>query len=221
MRPSGAENFYAPVLGKTTGGGGGEKTFSYYLYAGDYEHHPFGEVENPLGSGRQRHRPRSDRPDGLDPPRLTFDGAKERLYVDGALVDETPPRPRRRPPANWRSVPRPNTATTSTAASTRSGSTTGRSAPAEVAADMEAPIETPKSGPVAEYSFDEGSEETGRQTSPAAATPRRSKAPPGAGPLRRGLPFDGEETASGPRRRRTAADRRIHPRGLGAPRRLL
>jgi hypothetical protein len=90
---------------------------------------------------------------------LTYDGKHERLYIDGELVDVEAAEP-----------PNPNDG------DLRIGCTqeheTGFDGKidevriyeralgqAEVAADMEAPLQTPKAGPVAEYSFDEGTGE--------------------------------------------------------------
>ena len=155
-----AENFYAPVIGKMDGGGGHNNTFCYYLYAGDYEHRPFGEIENPLGTGRSVTAAEPVTPKAWTHVALTFDGAEVRLYVNGVKVDEA-----------TASAPVTTEGELEIGAETEHGDFfKGRIDEvrvydralngAEVAADMEAPIQTPRQGPVAAYSFDEGSGET-------------------------------------------------------------
>ncbi len=88
---------------------------------------------------------------------MTDDGANDRLYVDGVLVDTGPATP----------VTEADGELKIGGDSTASEFFDGRIdevriydrvlSEAEVDSDMEIPIETPKSGPVAAYSFDEGS----------------------------------------------------------------
>jgi hypothetical protein len=156
VRPSTVENFYAPVITKLAGGGGHTNSFSYGLYAGDWEHHPFGEVENPLGTGTNVTSPEAITAKTWTHLAFTFDGGMMRLYVDGELVDEYAADP-----------PVTTEGELEIGAETEHGDhfegridevrIYGRALDAaEVDADMETPIQTPKAGPIAAYSFDEG-----------------------------------------------------------------
>jgi hypothetical protein len=156
VRPASSTDKLAPILGKTTGGGSGSASLSYYLYAGNSESRPFGEVQHTLGTGS-----RATAPTGLTGQTwthlaLTYDGAKERLYVNGVQVAET-----------TTEAPVTTTGELQIGAETEHAEYfSGRIDEvriynralegAEVGADMEVPIETPRSGPVASYSFDEG-----------------------------------------------------------------
>ncbi len=153
VRPGDEENVWAPLIDKVIPGAEGLSEFTYYLYEGDYEENrPHGAVLE----GEYLH--------ALGPvPRgiwshiaLTFDGAEERLYVDGELVDQ-----------GTGSGPPVSEGDLEIGGSDEEGNYfNGRIDEvriydraldaAEVDSDMEAPIQTPKQGPVAAYSFDEG-----------------------------------------------------------------
>jgi Concanavalin A-like lectin/glucanases superfamily len=193
VRPSTVENFYAPVVDKLAGGGGHTTSFSYGLYAGNWEHHPFGEVENPLGSGRS-----VTAPDAIDARTwthlaLTFDGGKERLYIDGELVDETTADP-----------PVTTEGELEIGAETEHGDhLEGRIdevriyeralSGAEVGLDMETPLQTPRSGPVADWSFDEGSGTTAADDTGNGHTMTLNKATWAGGRYGNALRFDGKK----------------------------
>jgi hypothetical protein len=160
VRPASSTDKLAPIVGKTTGGGSGSKSLSYYLYAGNSESKPYGEVQHVLGTGKKATA--SSAPPGATWTHLalTYDGAVERLYVNGIQVAETAAE-----------APVTTTGELQIGAETEHGEWfSGRIDEvriynralngAEVAADMEAPIQTPKQGPVAAYSFDEGTGST-------------------------------------------------------------
>ncbi len=194
VRPSTIENFYSPVVDKLAGGGGHTNTFSYGLYAGNWEHKPFGEVENPLGSGRSVTAPEAIEARAWTHLALTFDGAEERLYVNGDLVDETDAKP-----------PVSTEGELEIGAETEHGdSIEGRidelriydralSAP-EVGLDMETPLQTPRTGPVAEWSFDEGKGTTATDLTGHGHTATISKATWTKGRFGNGLKFDGKKS---------------------------
>jgi hypothetical protein len=156
VRPGSSTDKLAPIIGKTTGGGSGSKSLSYYLYAGNSESKPYGEIQHVLGTGKKATA--SSAPPGATWTHLalTYDGAKERLFVNGVQVAETA-----------------TEAPVTTSGELQIGAETEHSEyfsgridevriynralnGAEVDSDMEAPIITPKQGPVAAYSFDEG-----------------------------------------------------------------
>jgi Concanavalin A-like lectin/glucanases superfamily len=157
VRPTSSTDKNAPIVGKTTGGGSGSKSLSYYLYAGNSESKPYGEVQHSLGTGKQANAATAPPGATWTHLALTYDGAKERLYVNGVQVDDEA-----------------TAAPVTTTGELQIGAETEHSEyfsgridevriynrvlnSAEVGADMEAPLITPKEGPVAAYSFDEGS----------------------------------------------------------------
>jgi Concanavalin A-like lectin/glucanases superfamily len=156
VRPTSSTDKLAPIVGKTTGGGSGSKSLSYYLYAGNSESKPYGEVQHVLGTGKKASA--TNVPPGATWTHLTltYDGAVERLFVNGVQVAETA-----------------TEAPVTTTGELQIGAETEHSEyfsgridevriynralnGAEVGSDMEAPLITPKQGPVAAYSFDEG-----------------------------------------------------------------
>jgi hypothetical protein len=156
VRPASSTDKLAPILGKTTGGGSGSKSLSYYLYAGNSESKPYGEIQHVLGTGKKATAASAPAGATWTHLALTFDGAKERLYVNGVQVAETTAE-----------------APVTTSGELQIGAETEHSEwfsgridevriynrvlnGVEVGSDMEAPLITPKAGPVAAYSFDEG-----------------------------------------------------------------
>ncbi|HKZ14413.1 MAG TPA: LamG domain-containing protein [Solirubrobacterales bacterium] len=158
VRPSGAENRDAPLIDKQAGGGLG-----YFLYeGGSVSDRPKGAAEEeqeivvaeePLDAHAWSH------------VALTFDGDRTRLYVDGELVD------------NGAAEPIPVTeGDLEIGGSTSTGDWFDGKidevrvydralSKAEVQADSATPIQTPKTGPLAEYTFDEGEGETASDVS--------------------------------------------------------
>jgi Concanavalin A-like lectin/glucanases superfamily len=156
IRPASSTDKLAPIVGKTTGGGSGSSSLSYYLYAGNSESKPYGEVQHSLGTGKRATATSAPPGATWTHVALTYDGAVERLYVNGAQVAETATE-----------APVTTTGELQIGAESEHGEWfSGRIDEvriynralngAEVGSDMEAPLITPKQGPVAAYSFDEG-----------------------------------------------------------------
>jgi hypothetical protein len=153
VRPSGDENRFAPLIDKQETGGNG-----YFLYEGGSESDtPIGAVE-PGQEHVYAHQPLQS--DTWSHVALTFDGNRTYLYVNGEEVQNGAAEP----------------VVTSEGELEIGGSTDtadyfdGRIDEvriynraldlAEVGADMEAPIQTPNQGPIAAWSFDEGTGST-------------------------------------------------------------
>lgn len=128
---------------------------------------------------------------------LTDDGAHTRLYVDGQLVDTEA------------AIPYDGTGQIRIGGNGIFGEYfTGRIDEVriydraldggEVVADMEAPIQTPKQGPVAEYSFDEGTGGTVEDVSGGGHTATIEGAEWARGKYGDSLKFDGEEMVTIP-----------------------
>lgn len=192
VRPEGSEEEAHPVISQDDlTSPGEEEPFAYELLAGENEK-PKAWVRKP-GSGFEGVYGEEPLPERTwSHLALVDDGAHIRLYVDGRLVDEeiSPP-----------------LAISKEGLKIGCGIVDGtfqgridevriynRALNAgEVGADMEAPIGTPKAGPVAEYSFDDGNEETaadGSGHNHAGTVEGATKAP---GKFGEGLQFDGEE----------------------------
>jgi hypothetical protein len=150
---------WQPIVDKQIGGGEGEERDAWWLYAaGPDPQRPWGGTEHAAGGGHEVAAPEPLAPEVWSHVALTFDGAVERLYVDGVLVDSGPAE-----------APLETGGEVEIGGATETGDFLfGRldevriydrvlGQPA-VAADMETPIQTPKKAPVAEYSFDEGEE---------------------------------------------------------------
>jgi hypothetical protein len=153
VRPGEGDNTWAPLISKSIPGDEGLTEYAYYLYAGDYEE------DRPAGGvfeGEYLHADASLPVHAWSQVTLTFDGATERLYVDGALVDEGTGEA---PPVSGGDLEIGGSVGHTNFFDGRIDEVRiydrGLSA-AEVGADMETPIQTPKAGPVAAYSFDEG-----------------------------------------------------------------
>jgi len=136
--------------------GSGSKSLSYYLYAGNSEFKPYGEVQHVLGTGKKATATTAPPGATWSHIALTYDGAVERLYVNGAKVAETATE-----------APVTTSGELQIGAETEHGEWfSGRVDEVriydralnagEVGPDMEAPIQTPRHGPVAAWSFDEG-----------------------------------------------------------------
>jgi Concanavalin A-like lectin/glucanases superfamily len=193
VRPTSSTDKLAPVFGKTTGGGSGSKSLSYYLYAGNSESKPYGEVQHVLGTGKKATATTAPAGGTWTHLALTFDGAVERLYVNGAQVAETA-----------------TEAPVTTTGELQIGAETEHSeyfsgridevriynralAAGEVGVDMETPIVTPKAGPVASYSFDEGTGTTVEDTTGHGHTATIEGAKWARGRYGDGLEFKGSE----------------------------
>jgi hypothetical protein len=149
VRPSGEDNHHAPLIDMQEGG-----HLGYFLYeGGKVSDRPVGAVEE------EQEHVHADDPlpaHAWSHVALTFTGNRTYLYVDGVLIDNGAAEP----------------VVTSEGELEIGGSTNtgewfdgridevriynrGLDA-AEVDADMEAPIQTPKQGPIAAWSFEEG-----------------------------------------------------------------
>jgi hypothetical protein len=150
---------WQPIIDKQIGDGEGYERDAWWLYAaGPEPQRPWGGTEHAAGGGHEVAASDPLAPEVWSHVALTFDGAVERLYVDGVLVDSGPAE-----------APLETEGEVEIGGATETGDFLfGRldelriyervlDQP-EVAADMETPIETPKQTPVAEYSFDEGEE---------------------------------------------------------------
>jgi hypothetical protein len=127
---------------------------------------------------------------------MTYDGKHERLYIDGALVDtETSEGPNENNgPLRIGCTQEHETGFGGRIDEVRIyDRVLGQ---ADIAADMEAPIETPRSGPVAEYSFDEvdteGETETAEDLSGHGHTATLEGPTSAKGRYGASLKFDGE-----------------------------
>jgi hypothetical protein len=150
---------WQPIVDRQIGGGEGHERLAWWLYAaGPEAQRPWGGTEHAAGEGDEVAASDPLAPEVWSHVALTFDGAVERLYVDGVLVDSGPAE-----------APLETDGEIEIGGSTETGDFLfGRLdelriydrvlGAAEVDADMATPIQTPKKTPVAEYSFDEGAE---------------------------------------------------------------
>jgi Concanavalin A-like lectin/glucanases superfamily len=151
---------------------------------------------------------------------LTYDGAHERLYVNGELVDTTSAEP---PIAN--SGPLKIGCVQEHEAGFEGKIDELRIynralSAGEVAADEAAPIQTPQLGPVAAYSFDEGEGTSAEDVTGNGHTATLEGATWARGKYGDGLQFNGTSSLRHRARKlRTGLQRRIHARELGQTRR--
>jgi hypothetical protein len=152
---------WQPIVDKQVGGEGGPELPAWWLYAaGPEAQRPWGGTEHAAAESDDLAASEPLAPEVWSHVALTFDGAVERLYVDGVLVESCAAK-----------------APLETGGEVEIGGATdvgdflfGRLdelriydrvlGAAEVAADMETPLETPKQGPVAAWSFDQDGGET-------------------------------------------------------------